>query len=305
MGVGTAPARVAGGLAITVVFRLLALLGAYLVGLPVQSAAQPPDPTGLEYKFRLSPELSDKAQRNRLWELVTGVAVDEWPAGVKVKSKKCRLVQYLDTEHNSVQRHDFILRHRMKLDDDDCSAGEIPENSKGSLALKYRSEEARKSSEQAKEPWAREGEGKLEMDLLYSKTGDVLGMRRAFSVSAKHEDTQLPKDVAQARSLYPGALPFLAPDARLRVGCRRIFERVWELEPGNLKLPDEIELAVWYRRISRGSEALLAELSFKADANDPEAAIEADALANRLLRTLGPRWLADAGAKTETAYECE
>ena len=68
---------------------------------------------------------------------------------------------------------------------------------------------------------------------------------------------------------------------------------------------DEIELAVWYWRVSPHAKPLLAELSFKANVSDPDEALEADALANRLLRVLGPGWLAEAGAKTEAAYECE
>ena len=280
------------------VTRIL-LLAIVLIGATVH--AKTPEPDGVEYKLRLEPEMTS-ADVTSFWEHVVGTSRDHWRDEVTLEAKKCRIVSYLDTADEDLRKHGFVLRYRMTLDDDDCTSA--AEGDGGTLTLKYRDDDRRVAGSHVGDGWAETGEHKFETDLLLSESAEgVREWRQAFSVSAKVDEADLPTTVRELRRSFPDALPNLSADARLAVDCRRIYERTTLLSGGaDEDLPKEIELVAWHRK--KNARPVLLEASFKADLEKSKAVARVDGLAARLLRSLPADWLADAGSKTDAAYDC-
>jgi len=266
------------------------------------AAKDAPGPEAVEFKLRLAPKMATAPNREQLWKAIGG-------NGATASQKKCRLVQFLDVTGARIRKASFLLRHRTKLDSDDCS-DPIPDDPKGDLTLKFRTADAQRATAEREAAWAKIGDRKFEQDVTCS-AGAAGGacLERAYSLSAKVDDAKSPHTVGGLRDVYPNALGSLAKDAKLDPGCRRVFEERWVLEPeASTGLPDEIELAVWIRVSKSGKktgEPLVAELSFKADLGKPNAEHDADALLARLIRTLDPSWLAPGSSKTAEAYDCD
>src|SRR4029453_5548499 len=131
----------------------------------------------------------------------------QWPSSISVKSKKCRVVQYVDTSQETIRKHGFILRHRTKMDADECEV-DNQDREEGELTLKYRTADLKEAVAEKAKPWSDAQDRKFESDLLYSKSADADGqMRRAFSISANVQDESVPSQVGKVRDLLPDALP--------------------------------------------------------------------------------------------------
>lgn len=261
--------------------------------------------TGVEYKLRLAPDLvSDETHRKALWALLGAKSADAEP-------KNCRLVQFLDVAGDGVQDAGFIVRHRAKLEKEACP-GSIPNTTpkKGrDLTVKFRSRDGERAALESKAPWMKAvDDHKLEQDVGIASAGDGrLVVERMFSASAK-VDADVPASVEALRSLFPGVASQVHEGA-LSPGCRRIFEESWKLTPKSESgLPAEIDLTSWYgiaKNGKRSAAPMVAELSFKADPEQPETMARATALMDRLVRTIDPTWLAPGGSKTEAAAACK
>lgn len=266
------------------------------------SAKNPPGVEAVEFKLRLAPEMATAANRDRLWSVIVG-------GSAAASQKKCRLVQFLDVPGEYIRGAGFLLRHRTKLATTDCS-GPIPDQPNGDLTLKFRATDIARATDEIDAPWAKTGEHKFEQDVTCSASLEGgIGVDRAYSVSSKAEDVRVPQTIGGLRDVYPAALGPLQADTRLDPGCRRVFEERWALEPAaSTNLPDEIELAIWYRVSKSGGKTaapLLAELSFKANLGKPDSQRRADELLSRLIRSLDPSSFAAGGSKTAEAYQCD
>jgi hypothetical protein len=271
-----------------------------VVAVAVASSAGAADaPAGVEFKFSLKPKVASSYNRKLLWALIG--------ADPKNADKKnCRLIAFLDAPGAPAENAGFLIRFRAKLDGNDCP-DKVSGDERGEVTLKFRDADQARAAREDGQAWAQAGDHKFEEDVSAGAEGHALTVHRAYGVSATIEDAKAPGSIKALRAQFAGALPSLPPGASLTAGCRRALEERWVWKSEAADLPDEVELAVWYRVARDGTRAadpMLAELSFKAGLDDAVSLRRADALAARLTRTIDADWLSADVSKTSAVFKC-